>query len=141
MNRANLTRLRFVRGGGLLIALLGLALSVPGARGQEPAAKNTVRLTIDYGDGVQKVFTGLSWEEGATVFAALQAATKHPRGIKMTHQGSGPTTLVTAIDDLKNEGRGRNWLFEVNGKLGEMSCAVVEVKSGDAVLWRFAKYK
>ena len=104
-------------------------------------AEQTVRLTIDYGDGVEKVFSGLSWKEGTTVFDVLQAAAKHPRGLKLTHQGSGATTLVTAIDDLKNEGRGRNWLYEVNAKLGEKSCALAELKPGDAVLWRFAKYK
>jgi hypothetical protein len=109
--------------------------------GQPPAGEKTVKLTIAYGDGVEKVFAVLPWKEGQTVFDVLQAAAKHPRGIKVAHQGSGATTLVTAIDDLKNEGRGRNWLFEVNGKLGEMSSAVIELKAGDAVLWRFAKYK
>lgn len=111
----------------------------------EPQAANkaakSVRLTIDYGDGVEKVFRELPWKDGMTVFNALEAAAKHRRGIKVMHQGSGATTLVTAIDDLKNEGRGRNWLFEVNGKLGEKSCALVRLEAGDAALWRFAKYK
>lgn len=122
----------------ILLALVASAA----ARGQEPAAAGkTVRLTIAYGDGVEKVFSQLPWKEGITAFDALQAAAKHPRGIKLAHQGSGATTLVTAIDDLKNEGRGRNWLFEVNGKLGEKSCAISELAAGDTVLWRFAKYK
>jgi hypothetical protein len=127
--------------GLLLVTALVLSrLDGALAAEQEPAAK-MVRLTIDYGDGVQKTFADLPWKEGITVFDSLQAAAKHPRGIKVSHQGSGATTLITAIDDLKNEGRGRNWLFEINGKLGEKSCAVIELKPGDAVLWRFATYK
>jgi hypothetical protein len=108
---------------------------------KEPAEHKTVRLSIDYGDGVQKVFSGLEWQEKATVFSALEAAAKHPRGIKFEHRGSGATTLVTSIDGQKNEGRGRNWLYEVNGKLGETSCALAEIQAGDAVLWRFATYQ
>ena len=130
---------RAVWGLGLWILFAALT---PASRAEEPSAPlKAVKLTIDYGDGVQKTFVELPWKDGLTVFAALQSAAKHPRGIKVAHQGSGATTLVTAIDDLKNEGRGRNWLFEVNGKLGEKSCAISELKPGDAVLWRFATYK
>lgn len=116
------------------------ALAVAGAlQAAEPA--KTVKLTIDYGDGVQKVFSELAWKEGLTVFAALGQAAEHPRGIKLTHQGQGATTLVTAIDDLKNEGRGRNWVYDVNGKLADRGCGVWELQAGDAVLWRFGGYK
>src|SRR5687768_11076287 len=92
---------------------------------KQEAAKETVKLVVDYGDGVQKQFAALPWTKETTVLAALEAAAKHPRGINFTHQGKGETVLVTAIDDLKNEGRGRNWLYEVNGKLGDRSCAVM----------------
>jgi hypothetical protein len=109
---------------------------------KEPeAAKETVKLVIDYGDGVQKVFASLPWTKETTAFGVLEAAAKHPRGIKFTHQGKGETVLVTAIDELKNEGRGKNWLYEVNGKLGDRSCAVMPLKAGDSVLWRFGKYQ
>lgn len=108
---------------------------------EQEGAKETVKLAIDYGDGVQKQFAELPWTKEMTVLAALEAAAKHPRGIKFVHQGKGETLLVTAIDDLKNEGRGRNWLYEVNGKLADRSCAVMPLKAGDSVLWRFGKYQ
>ena len=109
---------------------------------KEPeAAKDTVKLVIDYGDGVQKVFASIPWTKETTVMDALETASKHPRGIKFTHQGKGETALVTAIDELKNEGRGKNWLYEVNGKLGDRSCAIMPLKAGDSVLWRFGKYQ
>jgi uncharacterized protein DUF4430 len=128
----------FVRWSGVCL-VLALYLTPLAAAADEPATEKTVKLTIDYGDGVQKVFAALPWKEKLTVLAALEAAAKHPRGIKLAHQGTGERILITAIDDLKNEGRGRNWLYEVNGKLADRSAGVFELAAGDAVLWRFAK--
>jgi hypothetical protein len=64
---------------------------------------------------------------------------KTSAGIKFVHQGTGERILITAIDDLKNEGRGSNWLYEVNGKLADKSAGIYELSAGDAVLWRFGK--
>lgn len=115
-----------------------LASSWQAARAQEVAA--SVRVTIDYGDGVQKVFSALPWKEKMTVFAALQAAEKHPRGIKVTHSGSSETTFVSGIDDALNEGAdGNNWRYAVNDQPARYSAGVMELKAGDAVVWRFAK--
>ena len=118
----------------LILVLAGGAALAAAA---EPADEKTIKLTIDYGDGVQKSFVALKWQEKMTVLSALQAAEKHPRGIKLAYQGSGERVLVTAIDDLKNEGRGRNWLYEVNGTLADKSAGVCELSAGDAVLWRY----
>lgn len=120
---------------------LGFSLMAALATAAEPAEEKSVKLTIDYGDGVQKVFVALPWQEKMTVLAALEAAQKHPRGIKLAQQGSGERVLVTAIDELKNEGRGKNWLYEVNGKLADKSAGVYELSAGDAVLWRFRAYR
>lgn len=134
------TMTSFARWSGVSL-VLALCLTPLSAAADEPATEKTVKLTIDYGDGVQKVFAALPWKEKLTVLAALEAAAKHPRGIKLAHQGTGERILITAIDDLKNEGRGRNWLYEVNGKLADKSAGVYELSAGDAVLWRFAKYR
>ncbi len=99
----------------------------------------TVQLTVDYGDGVLKQFTRLEWKEGMTVLAAVQQAAKHPRGIKPAVQGSGELTLLIAIDELKNEGNGKNWLYRVNGKLGDRSCGIMQLKAGDSVTWQFSE--
>ena len=73
-----------------------------------------------------------------TVFDALQAAEKHPRGIKLTFTGRGETIFITAIDDAANEGAsGRNWRYTVNDQPARYSAGVMELKSGDAVVWRF----
>jgi hypothetical protein len=137
------TSVRLILRRNALVALAALAaLTVgltPVVRGDEAA--KTVRLTIDYGDGTQRVFTRLAWKEDMTVFDLLQAAAKHPRGIKVTHQGKGATTLITAIDGLENEGRGRNWIYEVNGKTADRGCGVWKLAAGDVVLWRFDTYQ
>jgi hypothetical protein len=74
-----------------------------------------------------------------TVLDAMKAAQEHPRGIKLQFRGSGATAFLTQIDDLKNEGSGRNWIYRVNGELAERSFAVQKLEAGDAVLWKFEK--
>lgn len=115
--------------------------SLSALQAQEKTAPKTVTLTVDYGDGVKKVFSEIPWKEKLTVFAALEEAVKHPRGVKVKTTGRGSTTMVIAIDELTNTGSERNWLFRVNGDLGDRSSALVELAPGDAVLWQFAEYE
>lgn len=111
----------------------GLAQDTP----KEPAAP-VVRLTIDYGDGVEKHFTRIPWREGMTVLDTLVEAKKHARGIQFEHRGSGETAFVSQIDDLKNEGNGRNWLYRVNDKPGTTSSGIYKLSRDDRVLWKFS---
>ncbi len=121
----------------LLICFASLALAVPiYSSAAEPETK-TVQLIVDFGDGVQKHFTKLEWKDGMTVLAAVQQAAKHSRGIKPAVQGSGEFTLLISIDDLKNEGNGKNWLYRVNGKLADKSCGIQKLSAGDIVTWQF----
>lgn len=123
-----------------LAIVCGIVGLVRVAVAAEPA-KATVGLVIDYDDGVEKHFRHLAWKSGMTVLDVLQAAKQHPRGIQFVYRGQGDTAFLTQIDDLKNEGRGRNWIFSVNGQLGERSFAVTELKASDRVLWKFTQYK
>jgi hypothetical protein len=97
-------------------------------------------LVIDYSDGVQKHFTHIAWKMGLTVQDALRLAQEHPRGIRCEFKGEGGTTLLTRIDDVVNQGRGNNWLYRVNGKMGEVSCGIRKLDAGDTVLWKFEEY-
>lgn len=119
-------------------------LSTAKTLGDEPnPAKKamTVTVVIDYSDGVEKHFTAIEWKKGFTVLDAMGAAKAHPRGIRFEHRGDGATALLTAIDDLKNEGQGRNWIYRVNGKLADTSFGVRELAAGDSVLWKFEPYR
>ena len=81
-------------------------------------------------------------ETSRTVLDAMQGAQKHPRGIKWELRGAGETAFLFKIDEMKNEaGGGRGWMFRVNGKLGDRSLGVFPLKAGDAVLWKFEKYR
>lgn len=125
-----------------LVFGFALAAFCWGAAAGIAAEKQRVQLVVDFGDGVQKHFTNLAWKEGLTVLDAVKAAEKHPRGIEVKVRGSGAIAFLTQIDDVKNEGgRGRNWIFRVNGKLADRSCGVFPLKPGDTILWRFQEYE
>ncbi len=124
---------------GLLVSTLGVNLEETVK--QAPEAAQRVVLVVHYGDGVEKQFTALNWKSGMTVLDVLEAARKHPRGIRFKYRGSGKRAFLTQIDDVENEGKGNNWIFRVNKKLGEESFAVTAVNAGDVILWEFGKYK
>ena len=89
---------------------------------------------------MQKHYSGLPYTKGSTVLDVLRASERHPHGIKFSYRGKGATAFLTQIDDLKNEGGGgRNWMYEVNGKVADRSFAVFQVKPADKVLWKYRK--
>lgn len=123
------------------MALCGVGALAGRAEDSSAAKAQTVRLVVDYGDGVEKHFAALNWKKGLTVLDALNAAKASPHGITFEHAGSGETTFVTRIDDLKNEGaRGgkRNWTYRVNEKLVDKGAGTYELKAGDAVRWVYS---
>jgi hypothetical protein len=129
------------RSGLVALVLAGLLGGVTAVQGAAPDAPPVVRMVIDYGDGVEKHFTALVWKDGMTILDALQAAKAHARGIKFTYRGEESTAFLTHIDELENEGNGKNWVFRVNDKLGTKSFAVTSLKAGDTVLWKFGEYR
>lgn len=105
------------------------------------AAKETVKLIVDYGDNLQKHFVAIPWKKDLTILDAMDVAAKHPRGIRFETRGKGETMFLLKIDDLKNEGRHLNWIYYVNGKPGETSFAIHSLQAGDIVLWKFGEYR
>jgi hypothetical protein len=126
-----------------LATILVAATMLTGGReasAAEPVRK-TVTLVIDYADGVEKHFRELPWKAGTTVLDVMQAAQRHPRGIQFVYRSSGETAFLTQIDELKNEGGGRNWIFSINGEVGKRSFAASEIKAADRVVWKFTQYQ
>jgi hypothetical protein len=121
---------------GCLAALLAALLS--GAVQAQP--KPTVKLVVNYGDGVEKHFTAIAWREGMTVLDAMRAANEHPRGIKFEFTGEGERAFLSSIDGVSNEGGGRNWIYRVNGETGDRSFAVKGIAAGDVIHWTFGPY-
>ena len=126
-------------GMAVLAAATTIAIATLSIAAEEKA--KTVRLVVDYGDGAQVHFKALPWRDGMTVLDALAAAKKHPHGITFAQRGSGASSLITQIDDLRNEGDGKNWLYTVNGKLARVGAGAYQLKAGDAILWEFKVYE
>lgn len=141
-------------GLAMTVALLVLVGCQPpmqsGDRGDLPVGVKptgeAVNLVIDFDDGQQRHFQ-LAWREGMTVLDALESASQRQRGLAYTQRGNGEMAMITAIDGLANEGggieaggRGRNWIYRVNGQLADKSCGVYEIRPQDVILWTFGTY-
>ena len=131
-------------GAGLVVAAALVSAAALATGPEKAAPTRTVRLIVDYGDGVEKHFTALAFRDGMTVLDAVKAAKASPHGIAFVHRGQGPTALLTQIDDLKNQGGGRskrNWLFKVNGKLATVGFGGYRLKPADVIRWTFGVYE
>jgi hypothetical protein len=130
MNRCNCLTRRWV-------AILLATIFLFGADHRPHAQSATVRLVVDYGDGVIKTITGLPWAKGSTVLDVMNAAKSH--GISFSYTGSGASAFLTRIDDVANEGGGskKNWQLWVNTSYADKSFGVYEVQPLDVVFWRF----
>jgi hypothetical protein len=125
------------RSVGIVLATMLLAIAAAGERTHAQTA--TVRLVVDYGDGVIKTITGLPWAKGSTVLDVMNAAKDRPHGITFSYTGSGASAFLTRIDDVANEGGGakKNWQLWVNTTYADRSFGVYEVQPLDVVFWRF----
>jgi len=120
------------------VGLLVAAVLVAAAGDRAQAQNATVRLVIDYGDGVSKTIMGLPWAKGSTVLDVMNAAKSGPHGISFGYSGSGSASFLTRIDDVANEGGGKkNWQLWVNTSYADRSFAVYELQPSDVVFWRF----
>ena len=136
-----------VRRRGLLVLLIGLAAAPwhgAAARAWAPpkADKASIRLTIDYNDGVRKVFV-LPHQPDMTVLDALKLADRHARGIELQAGGSGSSAYVRKIDDLQNQGGGnnaRNWLYWLDGKFAEAGAGDNPMQPGAHAYWKYCEY-
>ena len=122
-------------------SVLATMLLAVAATGEPARAQNaTVRLVVDYGDGVIKTITGLPWAKGSTVLDVMNAAKDRPHGITFSYTGSGASTFLTRIDDVANQGGSgakKNWQLWVNTSYADKSFAVYELQPSDVVFWRF----
>jgi hypothetical protein len=121
------------------VAILLAAFSFAAAAGDRAQAQSaTVRLVIDYGDGVIKTITGLPWTKGSTVLDVMNTAKSRPHGISFRYTGSGGSAFLTQIDDIANEGGGKkNWQLWVNTSYADKGFAVHDLQPLDVVFWRF----
>jgi hypothetical protein len=104
---------------------------------------STVSMTVNFNDGVRKVFV-LPWKQDMTVLDAMNLAQANPHGLTFASTGSGATAFLTKIDDVENEGGGvakKNWLYWVNDKFADRSFGVFKLEAGDYVLWKYDVFR
>jgi hypothetical protein len=100
----------------------------------------TVSLTIDFGNGAKREFTGVEWSPGMTAGDLMHAASLMSPGLKYEVRGTAKMTLLTSLDGVANgSGAGRYWLYEINGRPADVSFAVKPLEPGDRVLWVFKR--
>jgi hypothetical protein len=127
----------------------GIRRATPGggASVQPPAiqsARQTVALTVDFGDGRRLTWNAIPWQDGMTVDAALAHAAAHPGAetsdldLSYIQHGVGASAFLSELGGVANEGAGgRNWTYRVNGQRADRSFAVYVLQPGDQVLWTF----
>lgn len=135
------SRLRILsRRAVAIVAVLLLIVAGSFAGSVAESADNTVRLTVDYGDGISKTINGLVWANGYTVLDVLKEATGRPHGISFSFTGTDDAAMLTKIDDVANQGGGagrKNWQYWVNGAYGNRSFATFALQAQDDIVWRF----
>jgi Domain of unknown function (DUF4430) len=126
---------------GWVLVLAGLA---PTFHVHAQTAAQSVRLVVDYGDGVLKIFDHLAWSKGNTVLDVLNAAKSSPHGITFNYTGTGASAFLTDIDGVQNQGGGssaKNWQYWVNTTYADRSFGVFDVQAADTVFWRFSTFE
>jgi len=88
-----------------VLAAIVLVIAAPGfGRLAGAGAENTVRLIVDYGDGVAKTVGNLSWSKGITVLDAMKEAATRPHGLSFSSTGSGDGAMLVKIVTAKTFG-------------------------------------
>jgi len=89
--------------------------------------------------GVEPEVGEVSWREEMTVFDALD---RFSPSLNVESTGQGESLFVKSIGGQPNLGAsGDNWIYRVNGKLGDRSCGLYQVSPGDEIVWSFGKYE
>lgn len=129
--------------GWALVALsFSCLLASPGVAAAAERQAKTIKLVIAYEKGFEKCYSEIPWTAGMTVLDAMRIVEKHPQPTRFKFRGKGETTFLTQIDDVENQGaRGDNWIYRINGKLGDRSFAIQKLESSDTILWSFGRYQ
>lgn len=96
----------------------------------------TVVLEVDYGGEKSAKQIDVVCSPNSTVLLSLERAQQLGE-LVYESKGSGETAFVTSLDGIGNEADGKNWIYRVNGELGDKSAGILAVKPGDKISWSF----
>lgn len=116
---------------------VAIAESKPAEVDSNQTAKIVIRLAPDSGPiEIELPVTG-----EMTVLDLMNQAQREGK-LEFEYRGSGATVFVNSIQGLANQGAGgHNWIYRVNGKLGDRSIGVAEIVAGDKITWEFGSYE
>lgn len=133
-----------IRWSHLAILLTCLALGceqsqAPSSGSTSTESSGTVDLKINFRDR-EDIQVAIPCSSDSTVLSIMQRA-QNIGDLSFTSRSAGETAFLSAIEGVENEGGGGdNWVFRVNGKLGDRSCGVFPVSPRDEIEWRFGAY-
>lgn len=98
----------------------------------------TVTLEVDFGSDTKRSKSiDVVCSPDSTVIQSLERA-REMKKLKFESRGVGETLFLSSIDGVKNEGSGgKNWIYRVNGELGDKSAGIFEVNPNDRITWSF----
>lgn len=115
-----------------------LRQSAQGWTPAQPVDAESVRLTIDFGNGATLEYAALPHQSEMTVATLLEAAREFRPGITFQQSGSGAGGFLQSLSGVANQGAGgRNWIFRVNDEHAHQSFCLEKVSPGSHVLWSF----
>ena len=131
---------------GFLLALSGCTDSEGNGTNKNNSttdlAIGTVEVEIRFGSDREGIQSQVDCMNDSTVFSVLQTAS-----IKggFTFESTGvweSDKFITSIGGVDNlAGDGENWIYRVNGVLGDKGAGVFAVKPQDRIVWSFGTYE
>ena len=102
----------------------------------EAVPGESVKLSIDFGNGAQRIFERLPWQKDMTVADLMLAAQEFRPSIQFQVEGHDEMAFLNSLEGVANGGaKRRNWLYRVNGEHAHVSYAAYTLKAGDEVVW------
>ncbi|MBA62611.1 MAG: hypothetical protein CMJ76_09625 [Planctomycetaceae bacterium] len=105
------------------------------------ANQQSVTLQFEYGNGFSKQYKSIPITQGDTILDVMKAMQKHPQRILFKTRGTGKLTFIYEIDMISNEGRGKNWIFYVNGRRATIGVGAYKIKANDQVMWKYEVFQ
>lgn len=113
----------------------------PAVISETSSVTGTVQLAIEFNSDRENINLNVPCDADSTVFTILELA-RNAGDLEFESTGRDDefrfVTSIAGVDNLA--AAGDNWVYRVNGKLGDKSAALYPVNSGDQVLWVFGKY-
>ena len=144
--------LKFQLPASRLIFLISVLLTLPFLAGCDTSGAGsavaergdkvagTVDLEVNFNSDKRAVSVKIPCSSDSTVFSIMERA-RNLGDLKFESSGSGETAFIKSIGGVENGGAtGDNWIYRINGELGDTSVGVCELKPGDKIQWRLGKY-